>query len=221
MNTGSLLGYISRLTVAFSLSCAFVLPLAPNAAVLGGRAEQGLESTLTLDLISDAVNVPWGMTVLHSGDLLVTERSGALYRIKPTGESTMISGVPPVWAKGQGGLLDVAVHPEFDRDPWVYFSYSKPVSGGSHTAIARAKLNGNSLDQWSDLYSGNNPTSKKQHFGSRLVLHDGYLFFSVGDRGARDVNPQNLSRDGGKIYRLHDDGRIPTDNPFVDTEGAA
>lgn len=220
MQTGTWMGLISRVALTASLSCALVLPLTSHAAVAGGRAELGLENRLTLDLISDAVNVPWGMTVLPSGDLLVTERSGTVFRIKPTGESEMVSGVPPVWARGQGGLLDVAVHPEFDRDPWVYFSYSKPMSGGSHTAIARAKLNGNSLDQWSELYSGNNPTSKKQHFGSRLVLHDGYLFFSVGDRGARDVNPQNLSRDGGKIYRLHDDGRIPTDNPFVDTDGA-
>ena len=220
MQNRNWLDSISRVAVAASLACALALPLTSNAAVTGGQAVQGLESTLSLELISDVVNVPWGMAVLPHGDLLVTERSGALYRIKSTGENEMISGVPPVWARGQGGLLDVAVHPEFDREPWVYFSYSKPMAGGSHTAIARAKLNGNSLDQWSDLYSGNNPTSKKQHFGSRLVLHDGYLFFSVGDRGARDLNPQDLSRDGGKIYRLHDDGRIPADNPFIDAEGA-
>lgn len=220
MNNESLLRCISRLAVAVSLSCALVLPLVSNATVLGGRAEQGLESTLALELISDVVKVPWGMAVLPSGDLLVTERSGAFYRIKTTGESQTISGVPPVWAKGQGGLLDVAVHPEFSREPWVYFSYSKPMAGGSHTVIARAKLKGNSLDNWSDLYVGKNPTRKKQHFGSRLILQDGYLFFSVGDRGARDLNPQDLSRDGGKIYRLHDDGRIPADNPFVDTGNA-
>jgi len=197
------------------LAMSIFLPVMAHAEVSGGKATSAPDSSLKLELVSDVVQVPWGIAVLPDGALLVTERSGKLFFLDQEGAARQIAGLPDIWSEGQGGLLDVVVHPDFEQVPWVYFSYSKPVGNGSHTAIARAKLYGEILTNWEDLYIGSDPTRKTQHFGSRLVLHDGYLFFTIGDRGNRDVNPQDLSRDGGKVYRLHDDGRVPKDNPFV------
>ena len=211
---------LMRATGLAILSICLAGPSVSTAGVLGGQADIAVESSLYLEPISSAVNVPWGIGVLPNGDLLVTERNGQLYRIEPSGDVVEITGLPAVWSKGQGGLLDVVVHPDFHREPWVYFSYSKPVGGGSQTAIARAILRGNALTDWADLYVGDNPSKKKQHFGSRIVLQDGYVFFTVGDRGERDINPQDLSRDGGKVYRLHEDGRVPKDNPFSGSPSA-
>jgi len=202
------------------LLIGILFPLALHAEVSGGKATNSPIQSLQLELVNDEVQVPWGIAVLPDGALLVTERSGKLFLVDLSGESREITGLPQVWSEGQGGLLDVVVHPKFESAGWIYFSYSKAIGQGSHTAIARAKLQGDELTDWVDLYVGSDPTRKKQHFGSRIVLHDGYLFFSIGDRGNRDVNPQALSRDGGKVYRLHDDGRVPADNPFVDTKDA-
>lgn len=199
------------------LPLLLLAPAVASAESTGGEAERAPVEELKLELISNTVKVPWGMAVLNDGDLLVTERDGKLYRISSSGDSSLVTGVPAVYVKGQGGLLDVVVHPD---EPWVYFSYAKAMRGGGHTAIARAKLQGNSLSEWTDLYVGEGATTKGQHFGSRLALHDGYLFFTIGDRGARDRNPQNLARDGGKVYRLHDDGRVPDDNPFASAKSA-
>lgn len=201
------------------LACAATDDL-PGAAVPGGEADDSPIPGLALRAISTDFDVPWGIAPLPGGELLVSERAGRLYRLTRDGQKTPISGLPSVAARGQGGLLDVAAHPDFADNRWVYLSYAKPLQSGLQTAIARAELRGDRLVELTDLYVGNFPSTGGRHFGSRLALRDGYLFFSIGDRGDRDRNPQNLGRDGGKVYRLHDDGRIPTDNPFVGVDGA-
>jgi len=131
--------------------------------------------------------------------------------------------IPEIYVRGQGGFLDIELHPNYEENGWIYFSYSSSEGDGKggNTAIMRAKLEGNSLINLEQLYKGVPNTTKGQHFGSRLEFDTkGYLYFSIGDRGNRDVNPQDVTRDGGKIYRLHDDGNIPEDNPFVDKSGA-
>src|SRR5690606_11479574 len=123
-----------------------------------------------------------------------------------------LQGVPTVHANGQGGLLDVHLHPDYPENGWIYLTYSSPEGPGegSNTAIMRARLEGTGLTQHEVLYKGAENTTRRQHYGSRIAFdEEGYLYFSIGDRGAHFENVQDLSRDGGKIYRLHDDGRIP------------
>ncbi len=168
----------------------------------------------------------WGMTFLPNGDILVTERPGRLRRVS-NGElqEAAITGVPEVHAQGQGGLLDVALHPDFESNSLVYLSYSKPVDGNSTTAVARGRLEGSTLLDVEDIFVAN--SSGRGHYGSRLVFdNDGYLYVTVGDRqasptGELEAHPaQDYSNHHGTVSRLHDDGRIPDDNPFLDVEGA-
>ncbi|MDG3581447.1 PQQ-dependent sugar dehydrogenase [Galbibacter pacificus] len=180
------------------------------------------EITYTLETVVSDINIPWGMAFLPDGKLLVTEKSGKLYLVE-NGNKTEISHNLTVYDRGQGGLMDVKLHPDYKNNGWIYFSYASDEGDGSggNTAIARAKLNGNALTGTEVLYMAEPNTTKGQHFGSRIEFDDnGYLYFSIGERGERDVNPQDITRDGGKIYRLYDDGRIPEDNPFIDSTNA-
>lgn len=177
----------------------------------------------TLETVTNAVSVPWGMTWLPNGDMLVTERSGDLYLFS-NGDSTgqVIDGVPEVFARNQGGLMDIAAHPQYEDNGWIYITYSRPEGEEANTALMRARLNGDrsSLSDQEILYNAEPNSELAHHFGSLIVFdNEGYVYFGIGDRGNRDVNPQDITRDMGKIYRLHDDGRIPDDNPFVGQEG--
>lgn len=163
---------------------------------------------------------PWGMAFLPDGSILVTERPGRL-RLVRNGvlEPEPIAGVPEVWARGQGGLLDVAVHPDFERNRLVYLSYSKPGPDGATTAVARGRLVGGRLEDVEDIFVADAWTNRGQHFGSRLVFDGkGHLFVSIGDRGVMQ-EAQNPGNHQGTIVRLLDDGRVPADNPFVGREG--
>ncbi|MEO9891301.1 PQQ-dependent sugar dehydrogenase [Aurantibacter sp.] len=174
------------------------------------------------ELLVDDLTIPWGIAFLPDGEMLITEKSGNLYLFK-NGERNKISNVPEVYERGQGGLLDIAVHPDYKNNGWIYLSYASEdgEEKGGHTAFMRAKIKDNSLINKELLYKGSPNTTKGQHFGSRIEFDNkGYVFLSIGERGARDDNPQDLTRDGGKIYRFYDDGRIPEDNPFLAIEGA-
>lgn len=176
----------------------------------------------TPELFVDDLQIPWGFTFLSDGSMLITEKNGDLIRFI-NGKKTKIDNAPKIYQRGQGGLLDIELHPDYEKNGWIYLSYASPEGDnkGGNTAIMRAKLEGNKLVQNEVLYKAVPNTTKGQHFGSRIVFDDnGYLFFSIGERGDRDINPQDITRDGGKIYRLHDDGRVPRDNPFVGKSGA-
>ncbi|MNF37935.1 Soluble aldose sugar dehydrogenase YliI precursor [compost metagenome] len=176
----------------------------------------------SFETIASDIAIPWGMTWLPDGALLVTEKSGVLYHVK-NGVKTEIKNVPKVYNRGQGGLLDIALHPDYSKNGWLYMTFSSDdgEEEGGNTKLIRAKLLDGSLTQVEDLYKATPNTTKGHHFGSRIAFdNEGYLYFSVGDRGNNLENPQDIKRDGGKIYRLHDDGRIPMDNPFVGQAGA-
>ncbi|WP_299129286.1 PQQ-dependent sugar dehydrogenase [uncultured Winogradskyella sp.] len=166
-------------------------------------------------IVSD-LDIPWGFVFLPDGSLLINEKAGQLIHFK-NGKKTIISGLPLIHFSGQGGLLDIVLHPNYKVNKWIYFSYAT-ASGkenGANTAVARAKLKGNTLIDFEVLYKAEPNSKKGQHFGSRLVFDKkGYLYFTIGDRGDRDLNPQDISRDCGKVYRINDDGSIPKDNPF-------
>lgn len=171
--------------------------------------------------VTEGLEQPWGMTFLPDGDILVTEQSGRLSRVDPdSGERTGISGVPEVHYERQAGLLDVALHPRFPENRWVYLSYVEPGEGGILTAVGRGRLEGGALQDFEVIFRATPRTPRVKHFGSRLVFDDqGYLFITSGERGQREY-VQPLDAYYGKMVRLHDDGTVPADNPFVDREGA-
>lgn len=177
----------------------------------------------TIDVIVPDLEIPWGMAFLPDNSLLITEKEGQLIHFQ-NGQKTNIENVPTTYVRGQGGLMGIAIHPNFKDNNIIYFTQSSSVGSsksGGNTALYRAVLQDNALQDVSLLYKAEPNTKKGVHFGSRIVFdNDGYLYFTVGDRGNRDVNPQDLTRDGGKVYRLRDNGEIPTDNPFVDVSNA-
>jgi glucose/arabinose dehydrogenase len=156
--------------------------------------------------------------------MLIADRNGDLHR--KSGENMqMINNVPEVWYQGQGGLMDIKLHPDFERNGLIYLSYSKFRKEGDKTfkttAVVRAILNGITLENVEEIFEALPYWETRHHYGCRMDFDkDGYLYISVGDRGKRDINPQALDNHCGKIHRLHDDGSIPDDNPFIDTEGA-
>ncbi|MBT8304404.1 MAG: PQQ-dependent sugar dehydrogenase [Bacteroidia bacterium] len=180
------------------------------------------ESKYTTEVIVPDLKIPWGMVFLPDGSMLITEKSGELIHFKE-GIKTKIPNPPKVSARGQGGFLDLELHPNYEENGWIYMSYSSPEGEGqgANTAVARAKLKNGLLVDQEVLYKAEPNSTRGHHFGSRLEFdNEGYLYFTIGDRGNRDVNPQDITRDCGKVYRIHDDGRIPKDNPFVDDPNA-
>ena len=177
----------------------------------------------TYEIVVDGVDIPWGMAFISSNELLVTEKSGILYHIKE-GVKSEVSGLPEIYVRGQGGLLDVALHPDFSKNKIIYMTLGANTEGdnkGGNTALYCGTLNGTQLSDVKLLYKAGPNSKKGQHWGSRIVFDKkGHLYFTIGDRGNRDVNPQDLSRDGGKVYRLNLDGSIPEDNPFLNKVGA-
>ena len=171
--------------------------------------------------VTEGLEHPWGLAFLPDGRMLVTERPGRL-RIVADGwlVPEPVAGVPEVWNDGQGGLLDVALHPGFAENGLVYLSYSSPDDDDdAATAVARGRLVGDRLEDVEEIYVALPRDDNGRHFGSRLVFADGYLFVSAGDRGDSD-RAQELDDPAGSIVRLHDDGRVPEDNPFIGTAGA-
>ncbi len=170
-----------------------------------------------LSAVVEGLTNPWGMDWLPNGDLLITEKEGKLYRYDGT-TLHEIANVPPVYVRGQGGLMDVLVHPDFSNNKKLFISYASTAGGGDggNTSIASAILHNDQLTDLQVLYKAGPNTKKGQHFGSRFAWgNDDKLYFSIGERGERDVNPQDITRDGGKIYRINENGSIPQDNPFV------
>ncbi|GAA5131345.1 PQQ-dependent sugar dehydrogenase [Thalassotalea piscium] len=209
-----------------TLFLALLLSKVSNAYDSQPMLTNGLDKNISANVVVKGVSIPWAMVQLPSKEIVISERSGELRVIKNNRLLTQsITGLPEIHSNGQGGLLDLALHPQFSKNQWLYFTFASPQGedSGSNTALMRAKLNITtmSLTNQQLLYKATPNTQKGQHYGSRIVFDDkGYVYFSIGDRGQRDLLPQDISKDGGKIYRLHDDGSIPIDNPFVTTEGA-
>jgi aldose sugar dehydrogenase len=167
--------------------------------------------------VVEGLEHPWGMAFLPGDEgILVTERPGRV-RIVRNGQldPQPIRGVPEVWAQGQGGLLDIELHPDFAGNRLVYLSYSKPGPQGATTAVARGRLEGDRLVDVQDVFVADAWGTAGQHFGSRIVFDQrGYMYLTIGDRGEME-RAQNLQDHAGTTIRLHDDGRVPQDNPFV------
>lgn len=176
-----------------------------------------------IDTVVSGLDIPWGMTWLPNGDMLITERSGTLYRFSGK-KLYKVEGTPKVYQFGQGGLLDVELHPDYASNGWIYLSYSyyagSTINDGGSTAIMRCKLSNDKLVNKEVLFKAVPAEKRGVHFGSRIEFDkDGYLYFTVGDRGRRK-NAQLITNHSGCVHRIFDDGKIPPDNPFVDTPGA-
>lgn len=180
------------------------------------------EKNYEMKVVFEDENLIWGLEILDDNSILASIKSGSIIHYKD-GIKIDIKGVPEVYLRGQGGLLDLELHPDFNENRLVYLSYAymKNREDGGNTAIARAKLVNDSLKNLEVLYKGSPVSRKGQHYGSRMAFdNENYLYFTIGDRGNRNVNPQDISVDGGKVYRINDDGTIPSDNPFFDVPNA-
>jgi aldose sugar dehydrogenase len=211
------------LAIALSAIAAGCQAQTPPAAV--GEAPRQLDSALgpiAVTTIASGLAHPWAIAFLPGGDFLVTERVGTLRRIGADGNvSAPLAGVPAVVAEGQGGLLDVVLSPDFADDRLVYLSYAEPGEGKlAGTAVARGRLEGDALQDVEVIFRQQPKLDTRHHFGSRLVFDGrGHLFITLGDRGVRPT-AQDLSSHMGTVARIHPDGRVPADNPFVGRDDA-
>ena len=196
--------------------------VAAKAQPVAGSTIETQKQKFVLQSVTTELQRPWGMAFLPDGRILVTELAGEIRIIKEDKLlDEKISGVPEVFNNGQGGLLDIQLHPDYAKNGWIYITYAKPDgTKGGGTTVIRAKLKGNTLTNIEQLFNAQPSSPSGAHFGSRIVFDgNGYIFFSCGERGKME-NAQDLTNHLGKIMRLHDDGRVPTDNPFVNTAGA-
>jgi len=198
------------------------------AAAAGAcQGQAGLPPTVNdrvqLTTVASGLEHPWSLAFLPDGRLLITERPGRLRYVTMKGEvSEPIAGVPTVFAQGQGGLLDVALDPDFGANSTIYFSFAEPGEGDLNgTAVARAKLEGGKLTDLKVIFRQLPKIDSKNHFGSRLVFaRDGNLFVTLGERYSERDSAQDLGTHLGKIVRITRDGKVPADNPFVGRKGA-
>ena len=181
---------------------------------------QSREHGFRVVTLVEGLEHPWGLAFLPDGGMLVTERPGRLRMVRDGSlDPQPVTGLPPISARSQGGLLDVALHPDYNENHLVYISYSGSEDGGLSTDVARGRLVDNRLEDLEIIFRMQPRSSQAVHFGSRLVFdRDGYLYITLGDRGDRD-RAQRSDDHAGSVIRLHDDGRVPADNPFVDQPG--
>ena len=211
---------------------AGLMAMATGAALLASSADavaatraQAKACELVAETRVTGLEHPWSVAFLLHGRALVTERPGRLRLVDPaTGWSTVVDGTPDVVARGQGGLLDVTLHPGFDENRLVYLSYAAGYGGGAGTAVARGRLVLDAtpprLERLETIFRIDRPSGTTRHFGSRLVFDpDGYLYVTVGDRGDAE-RAQNPADHAGSVLRLRDDGSAPADNPFAHGGGA-
>tara|TARA_R110000824_G_scaffold155226_7_gene327855 strand:+ start:13308 stop:14438 length:1131 start_codon:yes stop_codon:yes gene_type:complete len=201
---------------------AFALLAAPNS-----HADEVISTEKTkikVETFADGLEHPWGLVFLPDGRALVTEREGRLRIVSPTGElSAPLDGVPKVDARGQGGLLDVAIDPDFAQNNYVYLSYAEPGDGGTNsTAVARGVLMKTGLNDVTVLFSQAPKVTSTLHFGSRIIFDDkGHMFVALGERSKSEFRrqAQDLGSGLGKVVRLNRDGTIPKDNPYLGKQG--
>jgi len=210
-----------RALIAAVALCAVSAPSLANQT----KAPAAPTSEVTVETVAEGLDHPWGFEFLPDGRIIVTERDGRMRLVGTDGQlSPPVAGVPEVFAQGQGGLLDVALAPDFESSSVIYFSYSEPRQDGNGTAVARARLNADGsaprLEDVQVIFRQQPSYNGNVHFGSRIVpTPNGKLFVTLGERFQMKF-AQDLSRDWGKVVRINEDGSVPEDNPFVGRQGA-
>jgi glucose/arabinose dehydrogenase len=203
----------------FSHASLLVLLAALGATAECSDTESGRVRLVT---VAEGLEHPWGLAFLPDGRALVTERPGRLRIVATDGQVGLaLAGVPGVAAVNQGGLLDVAIDPEFENNGLVYLSYTEPRDGANGTTVARGRLADAGLEDVQVIFRQQPAVAGGHHFGSRLVFaHDGRLFVTLGDRGSQRARAQTLDSHLGKVVRIERDGGVPGDNPFAGIAGA-
>ena len=229
MGKHSILFLLRKTGLVFSFICLFGVCKNANsekqtASVSGEVVAEFLESSspFKVEKVAEGLGVVWAIEFISSDELLFTEKKGKLKHLHlKTGKITSLSGVPGVYTRGQGGLMDVVLHPKFKDNRLIYLSYSKKIKKeGQTTVIAKAKLSNNSLSDLREIFVAKPVLSSSIHFGSRMVFDkDYFLFVAIGDRYNRHF-AQRLNTHMGKILRLTEEGNIPSDNPFRDRKSA-
>lgn len=186
------------------------------------RISESSAGPLKLELIVDEIPVPFGMTFLADSLLLVTDRpSGAIFMVDVIrGNKKRLRGVTPSFANGDGGALDILAHPDYRKNGWIYFAHSIGDSAKSTLAIERFQIVGDSVVNVHKLATILPYFDKPNHYGTRMALDKGYLYFSMGDRYHLPDSAQSLGNHLGKIMRIKEDGAVPDDNPFIGVPGA-
>ena len=215
-------GFLSCRIVVAWLSLA-LLPFSElRLAQADTYAVQSAKHVFHVNKVLDGLENPWSMAFLPDGRMLITERAGRLRLVTKSFQlhPTPIAGLPKIKAAGQGGLFDVAIHPDYAANGWIYWAYNEPGAGGWGTALARGKLQGTQMTSVEVLFSMRPKSRKNQHFGGRIVFDTGgFVYLTLGDRGDRD-RAQKMDDHAGSVIRLHEDGRVPENNPFVKLKGA-
>jgi aldose sugar dehydrogenase len=219
----------SLLRIAYCLKMALVLiagaiagvPSAVQAQAPRSQTPASIKGVVDNQTIAKGLEHPWSLAFLPDKRMLVTERPGRLRLVDPDGRvSEPLAGVPQVYASGQGGLLDVALSPTFDKDRLVYLSFAESGEGGAGTAVARGRLGERALENTQVIWRQQPKVGGSNHWGSRLVFRpDGTLFVTLGERFNHSDKAQDLSATLGKIVRINPDGSVPPDNPFVNRPG--
>jgi glucose/arabinose dehydrogenase len=207
------------LLVAFVTACA---PSQGQAQAPRSPTPASVKGVVEVQTIAKGLEHPWSLAFLPDKRMLVTERPGRLRIVGAEGRlSEPLSGVPQVYASGQGGLLDVALSPTFDKDRLVYLSFAESGEGGAGTAVARGRLGKGGLENTQVIWRQQPKVSGPNHWGSRIVFRrDGTLFVTLGERFNYSERAQDLSATLGKVVRINPDGSAPRDNPFVSRAGA-
>jgi glucose/arabinose dehydrogenase len=199
------------------LAACLAAVTAAEAQAPRSPSPESVKGIVAVENIANGLEHPWALAFLPDKRMLVTERPGRLRLVNPDGKlSEPLAGVPQVYARGQGGLLDVALSPTFDKDRLVYLSFAEPGDGGAGTAVARGRLGDRGLEKTEVIWRQQPKVNGPNHFGSRIVFRrDGTLFVTLGDRFNYSDSAQDLSTTLGKIVRINPDGSAPKDNPFV------
>jgi aldose sugar dehydrogenase len=201
------------LTIFLIMLTALIMAQGSNSNLISSE-----KTDFILEKIIDKLENPWSLAFLPMDEgILISERPGRLNLF--TEKSFIpINGLPEIRAVGQGGLLDIIIDPDYLENMLIYFSFSEPGSGGYSTAVARATLSGTELNNVEIIFRASPKSSGGVHFGSRLVFDlEGYLNITLGERGGM-INAQNLQHHGGSVIRIHPDGSIPSDNPFINRQ---
>ncbi len=211
--------WLKYLLISFLLTTAFTANLHAAQKPKKSKIYESEGQKFRFEQLTQRDDVIWSFDFLDDGRILFTERKGALNIFNPKDSRvTKVNGAPEVWANGQGGLLDVRIHPT--QRNMIYLTYSEPVRNGATTALGRGTLEGSELKNFKKLFSAHEPNSNKIHFGSRIEFDgQGHLFITVGDRNDRP-KVQNLAYHIGSVIRLNEDGSVPEDNPFVKQKNA-
>lgn len=198
-----------------------LLAASASAETIVDRVESEAAS-FSIERVASGLQRPWAVALLPDGRYLVSERAGRLKLVDTQGEARVLEGLPEVSGHGQGGLLDVVLHPAFGdgEHDWIYFTWSKPDDGGTRTALSRVRFEGDALGDVELLFEQDRASGPGRHYGSRLAwLADGTLLMSVGDRGSNPERAQDGGDHAGSTLRLTETGEAPDDNPFAGEAG--